>query len=159
METDALDRFSRAYWQAFRELDSLRLRLWETSGLTLPQLRVLYAIRRQPGITARDLSAGLGITVSTTSGLVGKLVERGLIDRTTAADDRRLQPLHLTAAGEELTGELSLPATAFLRKVAGRLGADLPAVAEALALLAAAASASRGTEAVAPGAAAPGGAA
>lgn len=140
MDADAFDRFRESYWQAFRELDAIRLRTWEGSGLTLPQLRVLYAIRRQPGITTGELARTLGITVSTTSGLVGKLAERGLVERTTAPDDRRHLPLRLTEAGTQLTGDLSAAGAAHLRQVAEHLGADLPSVTATLTRLAATAS-------------------
>src|SRR5215213_7029497 len=40
---DAPDaRFRRAFWRAFLVADSIRLRQWERSHVTLPQLRVLY---------------------------------------------------------------------------------------------------------------------
>jgi DNA-binding MarR family transcriptional regulator len=143
MSDDALARFRRAYWQVFRDLDAVRLRLWEQSGLTLPQLRVLFQVRRAPGITTKELSRALGVTVSTTSGLAIKLVERGLIERLPAAADRRLAPLRLTPAGEDLTGELAEPAQRFLAEVAGRLGDDLAPVTAALERLAGAAAAVR----------------
>lgn len=138
--SDALHtRFRQAFWQAFREADSLRLRQWERSNVTLPQLRVLYQVRRQPEITTGELAKRLGITVSTTSGLVIKLVDRGLVSRGSHADDRRQAPLRLSEAGTALLGELSDEVRAFMGEVADRLGDDLESVAEALERLAAAA--------------------
>src|SRR5438552_14562048 len=88
-------RFRDAYWQAVRDSDTIRLRQWEQWHVTLPQLRVLHQIRRTPDITTGDLARLLGITVSTTSGLVIKLADRGLIARCSAADRRQI-PLRLT---------------------------------------------------------------
>jgi DNA-binding MarR family transcriptional regulator len=132
MKDDAARRFARAYWRAFRELDGVRLRHWERHRVTLPQLRVLHHIRRTPGVTTGELAAALGITVSTTSGLVIKLADRGLITRTTGVDDRRQAPLRLTPEGEELAGELSGVGHIFTRQVAASLGDDLATVTAAL---------------------------
>ncbi len=131
-ETDAFERFRRAYWQAVHELDVVRLQHWERSHLTLPQLRVLFQVRRTPGVTTGELSRLLGITVSTTSGLVLKLVERGVLARTASPADRRQAPLYLTDAGAELVGELSGTAREFLAHVADELGEDLAGVVDAL---------------------------
>jgi len=139
MQDDPLRRFRRAYRQALHDLDVARLRQWEQSRLTLPQLRVLYQIRRAPGITTRDLARVLGITVSTTSGLVIKLVDRGLVARTTAPDDRRQAPLQLTPEGAALAGELAGGERSYTSQIAARLGADLGAVTAALERLGAAA--------------------
>ncbi len=125
-------QFEREYWRSFRELDSVRLRHWERHRVTLPQLRVLYHIRRQPGVTTGELATALGITVSTTSGLVIKLADRGLVARATAANDRRQIPLHLTPEGETLTGELSEVGQRFTGRVAAALGDDLALVTAAL---------------------------
>jgi DNA-binding MarR family transcriptional regulator len=146
-------RFRQAFWRAFREADSLRLRQWERSHVTLPQLRVLYHLRRHPGATTGELARRLGITVSTTSGLAIKLVDRGLVVRGSLADDRRQAPLRLSDDGAALLGELSEDARTFLGDVADRLGADLEPVILALELLAEAASLDRdaGQEAAAAG--------
>ena len=128
-------QFEREYWRSFRELDSVRLRHWERHRVTLPQLRVLYHIRRQPGVTTGELANALGITVSTTSGLVIKLADRGLVARAIAASDRRQIPLHLTPEGETLTGELSEVGQLFTGRVAAALGDDLETVTAALARL------------------------
>ena len=141
---DAPDaRFRRAFWRAYLEADSIRLRQWERSNVTLPQLRVLYQLRRHPGATTGELARKLGITVSTTSGLVIKLVDRGLVTRGSLADDRRQAPLRLSEAGAALLGELSDEMRVYMGEVATRLGADLDAVTQALELMAEAASVDR----------------
>ena len=146
MTDDTLTRFRRAYWQVLRQLDTVRLRQWERSHLTLPQLRVLFQVRRTPSITTGELSRLLGITVSTTSGLVIKLVERGLLARGTAAEDRRQAPLFLTDEAAAVAGELSEAGRPFLNRVAAALGDDLPAVHAALERLVAAAADVRARE-------------
>lgn len=141
MSDDGVARFRRAFWRAFREFDGVRLRQWEEYRLTLPQLRVLYHIRRSPGVTGGELAAALGITVSTVSGLVGKLTERGLLARGTAPDDRRQAPLELTPEGSSLVGTLSETSRDFATQVAVSLGDDLGTVTAALERLAVAAEA------------------
>jgi DNA-binding MarR family transcriptional regulator len=136
-------RFRTAYWQALRDVDVVRLRQWEQWHITLPQLRVLYQVRRTPGITTGELARLLGITMSTTSGLVGKLADRGLVERSSLPGDRRQIPLYLTAEGAALVGELRGTAVSFLDQVVATLGDDLGAVATALEKLAAASDAAR----------------
>jgi MarR family transcriptional regulator, organic hydroperoxide resistance regulator len=132
-------RLRGAYWRMVRDVDSLRLRQWEHSKLTLPQLRVLFQIRRSPGITTGALAKALGVTMSTTSGLVAKLADRGLVARGSSADDRRQIPLELTDAGQALAGELAEVTTPFIEGLARELGDDLESVVAALDRLAAAA--------------------
>jgi DNA-binding MarR family transcriptional regulator len=138
------DRFRSAYWRALRDLESIRLQQWEQSQLTLPQLRVLFQIRRSPGITTGQLSRSIGITMSTTSGLVGKLVDGGLVARGSSREDRRQIPLELTEAGYVLAGELAEVTRPFLDSVAKELGEELERVVEALEALTAAAARVRG---------------
>ncbi len=139
-------RFRRAYTRAARLLDTARLRQWEQSRLTLPQLRVLYQLRRRPGVTTGELARALGIAVSTTSGLVIKLVDRGLVQRATGPGDRRQVPLHLTEPGATLAGELSDVEHGLLAQVAGELDDELDAVTIALERLAEAARRVRAAE-------------
>jgi DNA-binding MarR family transcriptional regulator len=132
-------RFRQAYLQVLRDLDTVRLRQWEQHKVTLPQLRVLYQVRRTPGITTCEMSRLLGVTVSTTSGLVIKLVDRGLLARTVLPDDRRQVPLCLTPEGEALVGEMAETGRSFLDRVAAHLGDDVESVTAALERLVAAA--------------------
>lgn len=146
MDESADTRFRRAFWRAFHEADSIRLRQWERSNVTLPQLRVLYQLRRHPDTTTGELARRLGITVSTTSGLVIKLVDRGLVTRFSHADDRRQAPLRLSEAGAALLGELSDEMRTYMGDVAAQLGGDLDTVTQALEILAEAAAIERGED-------------
>ena len=150
METEGAqsidDRFQAAYWRAIRELDTVRLLQWERFHLTLPQLRLLFQVRRSPAITTAQLSRAMGITVSTTSGLVAKLADAGLVLRGQGADDRRQIPLELTDAGRALAGDLTEFAKPFLDRLAATLGEDLESVIAALDRLAEAAAEVRQAE-------------
>jgi MarR family transcriptional regulator, organic hydroperoxide resistance regulator len=141
------ERFRTAYWRAIRELDTVRLLQWERSNLTLPQLRILFQVQRCPGVTAGELSRSMGITVSTTSGLVAKLVDAGLVVRGQGCDDRRQIPLELTEAGRAQAGDLAEFAQPFLDRLAAALGDDLEPVVTALDRLVEAAAAARRQEA------------
>ena len=125
---DPVVQFREAYWGALRELDSVRLRLWEQTGLTLPQLRVLFQIRRTPEVTAGELSKLLGTTPSTTSGLVAKLEERGLVARGREPGERRREPLVLTDRGAGVAGGLSETTRPYLEQIAHALGDDIGVV-------------------------------
>jgi DNA-binding MarR family transcriptional regulator len=122
---DEVRQFREAFWLAMREVDSLRLQQWERIGLTLPQLRVLFQVRRTPAITTGDLARMMGISVSTTSGLVIKLEGLGLIERHREPGDRRREPLHLTAAGANVAGEIAETNHHIFDAVAHQLGDEL----------------------------------
>jgi MarR family transcriptional regulator, organic hydroperoxide resistance regulator len=136
-------RFRTAYWRAIREMDTVRLLQWERFHLTLPQLRVLFQIQRAPGITTAQLSRSMGVTLSTTSGLVAKLVDTGLVVRGVGSDDRRQIPLELTDAGRAQAGELVEFSVPFLDRLAAVVGDDLEWVISALDRIAEAASEAR----------------
>ncbi len=135
--------FRDAYWRAVRELDTVRLCQWERCGLTLPQLRIIFQLQRTPGMTTVQLSRTMGITVSTTSGLVAKLVDAGLVVRSPDAEDRRQVQLELTSLGRAQAGELAEFAQPFIARLADALGDDLGPVTAALVRLAEAATQAR----------------
>jgi DNA-binding MarR family transcriptional regulator len=95
------------YTRAARLLDPVRLQVWESMGVTLPQLRILFRVRARPGIDVRTLAAGLGISSSAASQQVDKLVARGLVRRSEDPTDRRHVRLELTDLGRQAAGEIS----------------------------------------------------
>ena len=133
------DRLRVAYWRVLLDLDSLRLQQWERSNLTLPQLRVLFQVRRIPGITTGQLAKCMGITMSTTSGLVAKLADHQLLRRGISQEDRRQIPLELSEKGQQLAGELAETTHPFLDAVVEELGDQVADVAAALEILVSAA--------------------
>jgi DNA-binding MarR family transcriptional regulator len=63
------------------------------------QLRALTVLQESPGTNLNDLAQAMGVTVSTTSRLVDRLVAAGLVDRRPSPQTRREISLVLTAAG------------------------------------------------------------
>jgi len=74
--------------------------------LTMQQLRALGHVAKQPGMSGNELGARLGVSPPTASGLVERLVEKGLIARTDDADDRRVRRLHATEAGMDVIRQM-----------------------------------------------------
>ena len=72
--------------------------------LTMQQLRVLGVVAHEPGLTGQELGARLGVSAPTASGLIDRLVEKGVLERTDDAADRRRRRLRLTPEGVELLG-------------------------------------------------------
>src|SRR3954462_9197475 len=75
---------------------------WLTTDLTVPQLKVLFALHVQGEATMSVLARTLGVTTSTMTAIVDRLVERGLIRRGGQAGDRRRIVCRLTPQGAEL---------------------------------------------------------
>ena len=69
--------------------------------LTMRQLRVLNIVTREPGLATSELSQRLGVSAPTASGIVERLTDKGLIERTDDPCDRRIHRLNLTSAGVE----------------------------------------------------------
>jgi DNA-binding MarR family transcriptional regulator len=71
------------------------------SALTDSQAELVRTVRRNPGISVAEAAAELGLVANTVSTLVGQLTERGLIQRTQDASDRRVARLTLTDPARE----------------------------------------------------------
>lgn len=74
--------------------------------LTMQQLRVLGFVVKEPGMTGHELGESLGVSAPTASGLVDRLVEKGLLKRVDDSADRRIRRLHITEEGMALTRQV-----------------------------------------------------
>ena len=74
--------------------------------LTMQELRVLGLVAQEPGLTGQELGARLGVSAPTASGLIDRLVEKGVLERTDDAADRRVRRLRLTEEGVRVLGGL-----------------------------------------------------
>jgi DNA-binding MarR family transcriptional regulator len=73
--------------------------------VTLPQFRALVLLRALGTTPAGMLAARLGVTASTGTRLVSRLVRGGWVERGASEADRRLISLTLTAKGTHLVDE------------------------------------------------------
>ena len=83
--------------------EPLQLRLWESAGVTVAQLRVLRVLADQAVPLPAGRLAGLaGMPQASLSRLLAKLEERDLVRRAVDPADRRRVEVELTAGGRSL---------------------------------------------------------
>ena len=84
--------FMRLLWRIEHALQATSKRMETELGLTGPQRLALRVIGRFPGISAGDLAGILHLHPSTMTGVIQRLVEKGLLNRQRdPADSRRMQ--------------------------------------------------------------------
>jgi DNA-binding MarR family transcriptional regulator len=70
------------------------------------QIRALGFLSRNKEQTVGELAEMMGVTISTASGLVDKLVDNGLVERSTNPDDRRQVLIRLAPAAIEMNAQI-----------------------------------------------------
>ena len=109
----------------------------ELDGPSPVQLRALTALRQLGEANLAQLSDEMGVTVSTTSRLVDRLVGAGWVHREPAVHNRREISLTLTQPGRRLLRQFDDRRVELLRECLDRVPADRhDAVVDALAELA-----------------------
>ena len=114
---EAVDASIHHIGAMFAMFDPLRFRAWAELGLTTAQLRVLFHVRNDPGVTAGELATRLSVTPPTISGIVDRLVKLSLIRRQDDSSDRRLVRNPLTEAGECACSRLERGSEIFTRRI------------------------------------------
>ena len=123
--------FLRLLWAVAHALHSTSKRLEATMGITGPQRLALQMIGRFPQITAGQLARLLHVDPSTLTGIVQRLVRRGLIQRRPDAQDGRRTLLGLTAEGRRFDLATGRPGGTAKVGKAARTPAGTPARATA----------------------------
>jgi DNA-binding MarR family transcriptional regulator len=114
-------------------------------GISMAQLNILYSLRRSGEMPMSRLADVLNVSLSSATGLIDRLEERGYIERTRVPEDRRIVMVRLTHAGVQMLDDQDALADDLLRSVLGRLKpSQLPAIAQATADLRAAIEATTG---------------
>jgi MarR family transcriptional regulator, organic hydroperoxide resistance regulator len=94
--------FMRLLWAVDHGLTRLSRKMERTIGVTGPQRLAIRIVGQHPGISAGALARTLHVHPSTLTGVLRRLVERGMLDRTQDPADARRALFRLTARGEEL---------------------------------------------------------
>jgi len=89
---------ARAF-QAFEQFSAYHIRQID---LTPPQFDVLATLGNTPGMSCKELSEKTLITKGTLTGVVDRLIEKGMVVRTVQEHDRRSVMIALTEQGEAL---------------------------------------------------------
>lgn len=77
-------------------------RYFQSIGLRSGNPRLLFHLRRAPGITPKELAAAADIAPPTVTISVRRMEQAGLVRRERDAADGRVCHLYLTAAGEAM---------------------------------------------------------
>lgn len=94
--------FNRFYTQIMGSLDPHH----EGLDLTLAQARILITVSFSPAIEVGELAEALQLESTFTSRTLSVLEDRGLVQRSISARDRRARTVQLSTAGSELLTEL-----------------------------------------------------
>ena len=71
---------------------------WAALELTIPQIKALMSLRQGPERMG-NISGVLGSTLSSTTSIMDRLVDKGLVQRAPDPNDRRVVTIGLTALG------------------------------------------------------------
>ncbi|HXX59401.1 MAG TPA: MarR family transcriptional regulator [Dehalococcoidales bacterium] len=104
-----------------RDRRQLEMADWLRLKLSIGQLKSLFFISNAGSTNLGTLAAALKVTPTNTTGIVERLVKRGLITRTEDPQDRRFLLLRTTKRGEQLVSELRQHRRARMTEILNRL--------------------------------------
>lgn len=101
-------------------------RLDPMTDMPLPtqQLRVLLVICASSSLTTQHLAEQIGVGAATMTGLVDRLIERGLVVRVEVPHDRRVRLVEATDAGQRLVRGVTSFGHGHLARIVERLSRD-----------------------------------
>jgi DNA-binding MarR family transcriptional regulator len=105
-------------------LKTTELILHKYGKLTIAEANAVYAIGSQGSKTMKQIAVTLGVSVSTPTRTVDRLVEKGLANRTVDSKDRRQLLIELTPKGREYLAEMDEEGIMMVRKMLEHLEED-----------------------------------
>ena len=77
------------------------------NGLTMMQVSVLMTLQETEGklLSMKELERCFGIAQSTVAGIVSRLEQKGFVEASGDAADKRIKLVHITPAGENCCAE------------------------------------------------------
>jgi DNA-binding MarR family transcriptional regulator len=89
--------------------------------LTMSQLKLLLILSLRPGASGQDLTAALGVSLATITGIVDRLSAQGLVTRREDDRDRRIRRIDLTPSGHQMIEDIITAGAAHTRRLLQRL--------------------------------------
>ena len=135
-----LDETMAAYERLVQLLTTVRSPELLEANVTMAQMKLLMLIAAAGELAMSEIGTQLGVSLSTVSGLVDRLVDSGYAVRRESPADRRQVLVSPTAAGSAFLDRFQELGSSRLRELLGRLGTgDLVQIRTAIELLTAAA--------------------
>ena len=89
--------------------DTIRQRLREQFGITLPRFDLMAQLEREPkGLSMGELSRRMMVTGGNVTSIVDQLEKEKLVQRQPQPGDRRAYAVHLTPAGREAFSAMAI---------------------------------------------------
>ena len=103
------------------------------AGVSMAHLHVMWLLKRHGDLSMGRLAELLDVSLSNASGLIDRMVERGLVERVRVPDDRRLVLVALSSHGLQMLDHADVLRSDLLVSVLRRLDpAQLQRVAGAM---------------------------
>jgi DNA-binding MarR family transcriptional regulator len=99
---DSVLDFMRLLWSIEHGLQSTSKRMWKSLGVTGPQRLVLRVAARSPGISAGEVAHIIRLHPSTLTGVIQRLVDKGLLVRGRDPVDTRRVRLRVAPRAKRL---------------------------------------------------------
>jgi len=110
----------RAIRQISQAVETYSRFLWEEYGLTAPQLGTLRELETRGKGTPTEIAHWMSVSAPTAAGILKRLKQRGLIDRSPDPEDGRSFVVQITEEGKELAKKApSLLRDKFRKKLVG----------------------------------------
>jgi len=121
----AIQRIIGCAGSLFHNVNPARDRAWLTVDLTMPQVKALICVSKNPhGATSGEIARSLGVGLSTVTGIVDRLAEQHLVSRKEDSDDRRITRVLATEQGARIVDELVRYRTEMINEILARLDAE-----------------------------------
>jgi DNA-binding MarR family transcriptional regulator len=90
-------------------------------GVSMTHVHVMWRLEESGELTMSHLADSLDVSLSNATGLVDRMEERGLVERTRDTDDRRVVLVRLTQTGTEILDEIQIMKRDLMTAVLERL--------------------------------------
>lgn len=119
--SEALETLADLHQRIYITLFSSLTTHWMSVDYTMPQLKVLLCLYFDGPYRMKDLAATLSVSTPTATGIITRLVRRGLLVRNHDSEDRRVVTCRLSPKGVEQIAALWTTRFAVFQDIFGTL--------------------------------------